>query len=162
MVAPGLHGKGIRSRGRESSKGHQLLAKAFPLLSIVVVLFPMGAFMLASPPLLILKHETPVDGHFIRNLFNVYYIVVITIAAIGAAGCALIEQRALALAMVGLVVFVLLIRRGMLSKMDRVRDAINRGESMAVPRFRRLHIAGMVLNVVQLGTVAWGMTRLVT
>jgi hypothetical protein len=140
-----------------------LLAKTFPLLSIVVVLFPMGAFMLASPPLLILKHETPpVDGRFIRNLFNVYYIVVITIAVIGAAGCALIEQRALALAMVGLVVFVLLIRRGMLSKMDRVRDAINRGESMAVARFRRLHIAGMLLNVVQLGTVAWGMTRLVT
>jgi len=33
---------------------------------------------------------------------------------------------------------------------------------MAVPRFRRLHIAGMILNVLQLGTVVWGMTRLAT
>ena len=64
--------------------------------------------------------------------------------------------------MAGLVVFVLVIRRWMLSKMDEQRDAIARGEAIAVPRFRRLHIAGMMLNVVQLGTVAWGMTRLAT
>lgn len=33
---------------------------------------------------------------------------------------------------------------------------------LASLRFRRLHITGMVLNVVQLGTVAWGLTRLAT
>jgi len=29
--------------------------------------------MLGSLPLLILKHDTPVDARFIRNLFSLYY-----------------------------------------------------------------------------------------
>src|SRR5262245_58441880 len=122
----------------------------------------MGFFMLASPPLLILKHDTPVDGRFIRGLFNVYYLSVITIASIGAAGCALMGHHTVALAMGGLVAFVFAVRRWVLSSMDTLRGAIARGDSMAVPRFRRLHIAGMALNVLQLGTVAWGLTRLAT
>jgi hypothetical protein len=138
-----------------------VLSKAFPLLSIVVLLFPMIVFTFASPPLLVLKHDTPVDGRFIRNLFNTYYIVVITIAALDAAGFALRGQGAVALAMGGLIVFVFGVRRLVIPNMDKLRGAITRGESMAVPRFRRLHIAGIVLNVVQFGTVAWGMTRLV-
>lgn len=144
-----------------ASKGNQVLAKAFPFLSIVVLLFPMGVFMLASPPLLILKHETPLDARFIRGLFNLYYIGVITIAAAGAAGCALLDQRAIALSMGGLIVFVYGTRRWMISNMDKLGAAIASGESTAVARFRRLHIGGMILNVVQLGTVAWGLTRLV-
>jgi hypothetical protein len=139
-----------------------LLSKAFPLISIIVLLFAMGAFMLASPPLLILKHDTPVDGRFIRGVFNVYYVGVIAIAAVAATGCAYIGQGAVAIAMAGLAVFVLAIRCWVLSNMDELRGAIARGEAMAVPRFRRMHIAGMILNVVQLGTVAWGMTRLAT
>ena len=137
-----------------------MIAKAFPFLSIIVLLFAMGFFMLASPPLLILKHDTPLDGRFIRGLFNIYYLSVMLIAAVGAAGCVLLGQNAVALAMSGLVVFVFATRLSVISSMDRLRDAIGRGDAVAVPRFRRLHIAGMVLNVVQLGMVAWGMTRL--
>ena len=143
-----------------TSKGHQVISKAFPLLSIVVLQFPMVVFMFASPPLLILKHDTPVDGRFIRNLFNIDYIVVMTFAAVGAAGCALMGKDSLALAMGGLVVFVVGVRSLVIANMDRLRDAIAHGDSMAVSRFRRLHIAGMILNVVQFGTVAWGLTRL--
>ena len=139
-----------------------MLSKVFPLLSIVVLLFAQGFFMLASPPLLILKHDTPLDGRFIRGLFNVYYLSVMAIAAVGAAGCALMGHAALALAMGGLVVFVFALRRWMMSSMDELRGAMSRGDSLAVPQFRRLHVAGMILNVVQLGTVAWGMTRLAT
>lgn len=139
-----------------------LLSKAFPFLSIVALLFPMGVFMLMSPPLLILKHETPVDGGFVRSLFNLYYNSVIAIGAVAAAGCALMGRGSMALAMVGLVVFVLGIRRWMISTMDKLRGEIARGDSRAVPSFRRLHMAGMALNIVQLGIVAWGMTRLAT
>ena len=139
-----------------------MLAKVFPLLSIVLLVFPMGIFMLATPPLLILKHDTPVDGRFIRGLFNLYYVAVTTVAVVGAAGNTLAGRGSEALAMGGLAVFVFGVRRWMIFSMDKQRDAIARGESMAVPRFRRLHIAGMILNVLQLGTVVWGMTNLAT
>jgi len=138
-----------------------VLTKAFPFLSIVILLFPMGVFMLASPPLLILKHDTPLDGRFIRGLFNLYYIAVMTIGVIAAAGCALVGRGTVAVAMIVLVAFVFGVRLVVISQMDQLRGAIAAGELTAVSRFRRLHIAGMVLNVVQLGIVAWGMTRLV-
>jgi hypothetical protein len=121
----------------------------------------MIVFTFASPPLLVLKHDTPVDGGFVRSLFNLYYIVVMTLGAAGAAGCAYLGKYPQALAMIGVVVFVFLLRRWVLSKMDDLRDAITRGEPMAIRRFRRLHIGGTLFNVVQLGAVAWGLTRFV-
>lgn len=131
------------------------------MLSIIVFLFPMIAFTLASPPLLVLKHDSPVDGRFIRNLFNLYYIVVMTLGSLGAAGCAYLGKTPQALAMMGVVAFVFLLRHWMLSKMDKLRTAITGGELAAVTRFRRLHIGGTLFNIVQLGVVAWGLTRLV-
>ena len=139
-----------------------MFAKALPLFSIILLLFPMGVFMLASLPLLVLKHDTPTDGRFIRGLFNLYYVSVITIGVMGAAACALTAQGAVAVAMAGLVAFVFAVRRLVISNMDKLRGEMSHGDSTAVPRFRRLHIAGMALNVVQLGTVAWGLTRLAT
>ena len=120
----------------------------------------MGFFMFASPPLLILKHDTPADARFIRGLFNIYYVSVMTIAAMGAAGCIIVGKLGVALAMGGLVVVMFGIRRWMISNMDKLRDAIARGDSKAIPRFRHLHMAGMALNVFQLAFVAWGVTRL--
>ena len=40
------------------------------LISAVVLLVWMGFFMMGSLPLLVLKHDTPVDSRFIRGLFN--------------------------------------------------------------------------------------------
>ena len=139
-----------------------MLAKVLPLLSIVVQLFWMFVFTLASPPLLVLKHDTPADAKFIRNLFNVYYVVLMALATLAAAACAYLERTGLAYAMGGLVVFVFSVRLLFISNMDRLRGVMLGGDSGAVRKFRRLHIAGILLNVLQLGTVAWGMTRLVT
>jgi hypothetical protein len=139
-----------------------MIAGAFPLLATVVLLFPMGVFMFTTPPLLILKHDTPVDGRFIRGLFNLYYVSVITLASVGAAGCLIVGKIAVALAMGGLGVFVAGIRRWMISNMDRQREGMARGQPGAIPRFRRLHMTGMALNVLQLAIVAWAMTKLAT
>ena len=37
------------------------------LISTVALLVCMGFFMMGSLPLLILKHDTPLDSHFIRG-----------------------------------------------------------------------------------------------
>ena len=138
-----------------------MLAPVLPLLCIVVLLFWMGVFTLATPPLLILKHDTPTDANFIRNLFNIYYVVLMTLATVAAAACAYLEKTGIACAMGGLVVFVFGVRLLFISNMDRLRGVMPDGDVAAVRKFRRLHIAGILLNVLQLGTVAWGMTRLV-
>ena len=137
-----------------------MLAKAFPLLATVVLMFWMGFFTLASPPLLVLKHDTPKDANFIRDLFNIYYVMLMTLATIGAAIRIYLEKTEVAYAMFGLVAFVFAVRLLFISRMDRLRGVGLVGDSGAVRQFRHLHIAGIALNAVQLGTVAWGMARL--
>lgn len=54
------------------------------LAATVVLLVWMGFFMMGSLPLLVLKHDTPLDARFIRGLFNVYYVAVTLTAAAAA------------------------------------------------------------------------------
>lgn len=54
-----------------------MLPIVFALIATVLLLVWMGFFMMGSLPLLILKHDTPLDSRFIRGLFNVYYLAVI-------------------------------------------------------------------------------------
>ena len=55
-------------------------------LQLCTVLFTVAMlcvsvyFLLGSLPLLILKHDTPVDGNFIRSFFNLYYRVAAFVA----------------------------------------------------------------------------------
>ena len=44
-------------------------------------------------------------------------------------------------------------------RMDVLRHTIP-ATGTSIVQFRKLHIAGMVLNVMQLGTVAWALTQL--
>ena len=63
----------------------------------VLLLIWMGFFMMGSLPLLILKHDTPVDSRFIRGLFNVYYLALMVTGAVGSLSSALAGRAAIAL-----------------------------------------------------------------
>src|SRR6478609_7300456 len=67
------------------------------LISSVVLVVWMGFFMMGSLPLLILKHDTPVDSRFIRGLFNVYYMAIMATGIVGAASAAIAGRAAAAL-----------------------------------------------------------------
>ena len=133
---------------------------AFALLATVGLLISMGFFMLGSLPLLILKHDTPLDARFIRGLFYYYYGAVMATATAAAAGYAFAGKPLFSLGMCCIVALAFLLRRAVLSRMDLVRSVMTPADRAAISRFRRLHIGGMLFNVVQLGTVAWGLTFL--
>lgn len=137
-----------------------MLSKAVVLLSLVALIFPMVFFTFASPPLLILKHDTPQDARFVRGLFNHYYTVVVIAASVGALGQMAVGRIAVGLAMGGVAAFVFAVRRWVVPRMDALRERIAGGDAAAIPSFRRLHIAGILLNLVQVGVVAWGMAKL--
>src|SRR4051794_37478727 len=73
---------GPSSRVRGLVSGVPMLIVA--LISTVALLVWMGFFMMGSLPLLILKHDTPLDARFIRGLFNVYYLALVSTATVGA------------------------------------------------------------------------------
>ena len=127
-----------------------MLTTIAPFATIVLLLVWMGFFMLGSLPLMILKHDTPLDARFIRGLFDVYYKAVMVAAGAGTLAHALAGRPATTtgMAVVGLVAFWS--RRIILSRMDRLRTTMTADDTVGIRRFRRLHAAGMFLNVVQL------------
>lgn len=130
------------------------------LIPTVLLLVWMGFFMMGSLPLLVLKHDTPLDSRFIRGLFNVYYLAVMLTAGAAALGFAWTGKPAFALGMMCIATLAFALRRWLvIPRMDLLRDMIPESGS-AIFRFRRLHIAGMMLNVAELATVAWALTRL--
>lgn len=137
-----------------------MLAKILAISSTLALLVWMGFFLMGSLPLMVLKHDTPLDGRFIRGLFNVYYGAVLATAAIAAVGHALSARPAIALAMLGIAALSVLSRHWMLAQMDRARNSILMEDPAAIWQFRRLHIGGMLLNVVQLAIICVGMTKL--
>lgn len=137
-----------------------MLAKLLAISSTVALIVWMGFFFMGSLPLMILKHDTPLDASFIRGLFNVYYLAVAATAALGVLGYSLTGRPMIALAMAALAGFALLSRRWIVGRMDVARPLIVADDSSAIRRFRRLHMGGMVLNIAQLALLYLGMTRL--
>ena len=129
------------------------------LISTVALLVWMGFFMMGSLPLLILKHDTPLDSRFIRGLFNVYYLALIITAAIGTLSYLLLGRPGLAAALGGVTAIGLAARRWFVGGMDRLRSTMTAADSAGIQRFRRLHIGGMLLNVLLLATFCVGMTQ---
>lgn len=129
------------------------------LISTVALLVWMGFFMMGSLPLLILKHDTPLDARFIRGLFNVYYVAIMATAAAGALSYAFAERLLIALALACVAGLGFAGRCWFVSRMDTVRSTMTADDSDAIRRFRRLHIAGMLLNVVLLAAFCFGLTR---
>ena len=80
-----------------------MLAKILAISSTVALLVWMGFFFMGSLPLLVLKHDTPLDARFIRGLFDVYYRAVMATAGVGALGYALFDHPVIALVMLALI-----------------------------------------------------------
>lgn len=129
------------------------------LIATVLMLVWMGFFMLGSLPLLILKHDTPVDARFIRGLFNVYYTAVMLTASAGALGYALYGRRDIALTVGAIALLAFAGRRWIVGHMDALRGTMTPEDAAGIRRFRRLHITGMLLNVLVLAGCCVGMTR---
>ncbi|MEI8325788.1 MAG: hypothetical protein WCH44_10590 [Betaproteobacteria bacterium] len=127
------------------------------LLSTMPLLMCMGYFFMGSLPLLVLKHDTPMDARFVRGFFNTYYLAVACAATIPALAYALAGQLAFSLAMVAVAALALLLRKVVLARMDILRPRIEGADATATLEFRRIHMAGMGINMVQLVALVWGL-----
>jgi hypothetical protein len=137
-----------------------MLPIVISLAATVALLVWMGFFMMGSLPLLVLKHDTPLDSRFIRGLFNVYYVAVIMTGSAAALSFAWSGKPAFALGMASIAALAFALRRWVIiPRMDLLRHTIPAADA-SIFQFRRLHIAGMMLNAAQLGTVAWALTQL--
>jgi hypothetical protein len=131
-----------------------MLANVLALASTVILLVVMGYFMLGSLPLLVLKHDTPLDARFIRGFFDLYYRALLVAAGASALAYAVAGKFAFFAGLTCLAAVAFVARRRMIPQMDAARAALAPHDQATIRRFRRLHIAGMLLNFVQLMGVA--------
>jgi hypothetical protein len=134
-----------------------MLTTVAPFVTLVLLLVWMGFFMLGSLPLMILKHDTPLDARFIRGLFDVYYKAVMVVAAAGTLAHALAGRSVTSVAMAAVGAIAFSSRRIILSRMDRLRTTMTATDTDGIRQFRRLHVLGMVLNFVQLLAICAGL-----
>jgi hypothetical protein len=133
---------------------------ALAIAATVALLCSMGFFLMGSLPLLILKHDTAMDARFIRGLFKLYYQAVMVTGAGAALAYALAARPGFAAGMAAVAVLAFCLHRTIVGRMDALRETMTPTDHAAISRFRRLHVGGMLINLVQLGTVAASLTLL--
>ncbi len=123
----------------------------------VALLVTTAYFIMGSLPLLVLKHDTPLDARFVRGFFNLYYraaLVTATATAISfaAAGSPGIAAGAAALALLSIV-----LRRQIIPKMDALGAQIQSSTDCmnAIPGFRKTHVTAIAINLAQLVVIVW-------
>src|SRR4029079_4993549 len=82
----------VFARGR----GNRMIPDAVALAAIVILLFPMGYFFLASPAFLLVKLDIPPVTQLLRGMFNIHFLMIVIAGAIGTVTFALTGRPAFA------------------------------------------------------------------
>jgi len=120
------------------------------LAAVVILLFPMGYFFLASPAFLLVKLDIPPVTQLLRGMFNAHFVMTSIAGVIGTLVFAATGRLGFAVG-IGLITgYALWSRRWFLRQWDVQLNARDAGDADAVRRLRRLHWGGMLSNAVQL------------
>ena len=128
------------------------------LFFTVVLLVITTYFILGSVPLLVLKHDTPLDARFIRAFFNTYYRTAMFAATATAVSYGLAGRLFLAAGAAALILLAIVLRRQIIPLMDSLGAQIQVSGTDAIPGFRRIHLTAILLNVAQLALIVWTLT----
>jgi hypothetical protein len=126
----------------------------------VALLVTTGYFLMGGLPLLILKHDVPVDAKFIRGFFNVYYRAAFWTALGACLSYALWGRLSFALGAAGVAAIVTVLRRRLVPAMEQLGTLMEQRDADAIERFRRIHITALLVNLALLVGIVWGIIRL--
>ena len=124
-----------------------MLPKIISLVSVILLMGWMFYCVVGGLPLLVLKYDHPSDSRLVRGFFEVHYLVLMTIAAVGALSAALSNRPLLATAIACIALAGFTARRTIVLRMDRLRSTMSVADAPAIRKFRTLHISGIVLSV---------------
>lgn len=130
-----------------------IAALSFTGLLLVTTLY----FIMGSVPLLVLKHDTPLDSRFIRSFLNVYCQAAIFIAGATAVSYAWAGSLGFAAGAAALALSTLMLRGKVVRKMGSLSAQIEVDGASAIPTFRRMHAAAVLIMLAQLALVVWGL-----
>jgi len=130
----------------------------FAALAFTVALLVTTAyFIMGSIPLLILKHDTPLDARFVRGFFNIYYVAAFITATATAISYAFAGRFGAAAGAAALAAIAVALRKKVIPKMDALGAQIQGDIMQAIPGFRRTHITAILINIAQLVAIVWSL-----
>ncbi|MBR0686286.1 hypothetical protein JQ594_10205 [Bradyrhizobium manausense] len=119
---------------------------AVAVAALVILLFPMGYFLLASPAFLLVRLDIPPVTQLLRGMFNIQFRMIAVTGVFGTAAF-IFAGRPLFAAGIGLIAALAIWGRGrFMRRMDNELSARDAGDTEAVRRLRRLHWSGMLCN----------------
>jgi hypothetical protein len=127
------------------------------LLFTVALLVITAYFLMGSVPLLILKHDTPLDSRFASGFFNTYYLAAMFTASATAVSYALAGRLVFAAGAAAIALLAVVLRRKIIPRMDSLRVRIQASGADAIAAFRRIHVTAILLNLAQLVVIVWSL-----
>lgn len=123
----------------------------------VVLLVITAYFIMGSIPLLILRHDTPLDARFVRGFFNTYYLGAFGAATATSISYAIAGRAIVAAGAAGLALIAVALRRAVIPRMDALGTRIQADFMDAIPGFRKLHLSAILINIAQLAVIVWSL-----
>ena len=130
-----------------------MTADAIAIAAMIILLFPIGYFTLASPAFLLVKLDIKPVAQLLRGMFNAHFLAMEVASLIGAVALAAAGRPAFATGLGLLAAFAIRGRRWFLRLMDDQLSARDAGDADAARQLRRLHWSGMLCNAVLLGAL---------
>lgn len=130
------------------------------LFFTVALLGTTAYFLMGGLPLLILKHDVPLDARFIRSFFTLYYRLAFWTSIGASLSFALWGRLGFALGAVFITAATVLLRKHLLGAMLRLDEQVQAGLQGAVGNFRRVHALALSVNAVVVILIVWGLMRL--
>ncbi len=130
------------------------------LFFTVALLVTTAYFLMGGLPLLILKHDVALDARFVRGFFSVYCKASFWAALGACVSYALWGRWVFAVGAAVYVGIAIGVRKALLPAMHALGAQIEASAGGAILKFRRLHVAVLSLNLVQLAVLVWSITRL--
>ena len=125
-----------------------------PLYAVVIVLFSLIYFSMASIPFLFVRLDVPEVSRLFRGLFDVYFWMVGGTGLVATAAFAASGRMAFTAAMLLLAATAMALRRTVLQRIDTQQTACQSGDTAAMRRLHLIHWGGMLANIVIIATVA--------
>ena len=135
-------------------------AMIIALVCTVALFVTTAYFIMGSIPLLVLKHDTPLDARFVRGFFNLYYRATFVTATATAISFAFAGRAGHAAGAAALALMAVALRSQVIPKMDALGAQIQSDFMQAIPGFRRTHVTAILINVVQLVAIVWSLMSL--
>src|SRR3954470_19044067 len=96
---------------RRGKKGSSIMPDNVALFATVILLLPMGYFLLAAPAFLLVRLDVPSVAMLMRIMFNGYFLTLVTTGAIGTIAVAAEGRPILAVGIGGVAAFAASSRR---------------------------------------------------